>query len=331
MAITLAEMKVGMDDKIAEQVVDTFLRNSEVLQLMPFDNCVSPDGTGSTLTYGYVQTKLPSTAAFRTLNNDYTATQATFEEKSVNLKIFGGSFEMDRVVSQAAGKYNNMASQLEEKIKAAIGLFNYTLINGDATTNTQEFDGLDKQLAGTTTEYNASGCIDISTMANLSTNADALYEAIQILVSNTNADALLMNTSMLSKIQTLARKLGYKTETEEAFGKKVISMDGVKLIDMQKYYTVSSGASVPTDCVKSGITRTISSTSTTGLTDLYAVRFDINNGFHAATLTGNNAIQQYIPNFDEPGAVKKIEVEMVAATVLKNTSAAGVLRNIKIA
>lgn len=331
MAITLAEMKVGMDDKIAEQVVDTFLRNSEILQLLPFDNCVCPDGTGSTLTYGYVQTKIPSTAAFRTLNNEYTAAEATVEEKNVTLKIFGGSFEMDRVLKEAEGKYNSMAFQLEQKIKSAISLFHYTLINGDATTNTQEFDGLDKQLASTSTEYNASGCIDISTMSNLTTNADALYEAIQILVNNTNADALLMNTAMLSKIQTLARKLGYRTETEEAFGKKVVSMDGVKLIDLQKYYTVSSGTVTGNDCVKSGITRTISSTSTSGLTDIYAVRFDVNEGFHAATLTGNSVIQQYLPNFNEPGAVKKGEVEMVAATVLKNTSAAGVLRNIKIA
>lgn len=331
MAITLAEMKVGMSDKISEQVVDTFLRNSELLQMLPFDDCVSPDGAGSTLTYGYVQTKLPSTAAFRTLNNEYTAAQATVEKKSVDLKIFGGSFEMDRVLKQAEGKYNNMAFQLEQKIKSAISLFHYTLINGDATTNTQEFDGLDKQLASTSTEYNASGCIDISTMSNLGTNADALYEAIQILIRDTNADALLMNTAMLSKLQTLARKLGYRTETEEAFGKKVVSMDGVRFIDLKSHQTVSSGATVNNNCVKSGITRTISSTSTSGLTDIYAVRFDVNEGFHAATLTGDNVIQQYLPDFNEPGAVKKGEVEMVAATVLKNTTAAGVLRNIKIA
>lgn len=50
MPITLAEMKVGMTDKVAEQVVDTFLRESEILQVLPFDNCISPSG-GSTLTY----------------------------------------------------------------------------------------------------------------------------------------------------------------------------------------------------------------------------------------------------------------------------------------
>ena len=62
MAMTLAEMKVGMSDKVSQQIVDIFLRESEILQLLPFDNCVSPQG-GSTLTYSYIQKKLPSVAA----------------------------------------------------------------------------------------------------------------------------------------------------------------------------------------------------------------------------------------------------------------------------
>ena len=81
MAMTLAEMKVCMSDKVAEQVVDTFLRESEILQLLPFDNCVSPTG-GSTLTYSYVQKKLPATAEFRAINSEYTTSQTTLESKT---------------------------------------------------------------------------------------------------------------------------------------------------------------------------------------------------------------------------------------------------------
>lgn len=332
MAMTLAEMKVGMSDKVAQQVVDIFLRESEILQMLSFDNCVSPMG-GSTLTYTYMQKKLPSVAAFRTLNSEYTANQATLEKKSADLKIFGGKFSMDRVLKQAEGRYNNMAYQMQEKILAAISLFHYTLVNGDATTRTSEFDGLDKMLAGTSTEYGASSSIDISTLTNLKANADELYENLQNLIKNTQADALLMNTAMISKIQTMARILGYKTESEEAFGRKVTSMDGVRFMDLGNHYTVSSSTVTANSCVKAGLSRTIGSaqTATTGLTDIYAVKFDVNDGFHAASLTGTGAIHQYLPNFNEPGAVKDGEVEMVAATVLKNTAHAGVLRNIKIA
>lgn len=338
MAMTLAEMKVGMADKVSQQIVDIFLRQSEILQLLPFDNCVSPSaGGGSTLTYSYVQKKLPAVAAFRALNADYTASQATVEAKTATLKIFGGSFEMDRVLKQAEGKFNNMAYQFEEKIAAAVSLFHHTMINGNSSTNVNEFDGLDKMLAGTSSEFNTGAAIDLSTMANVKTNMDQFYEALQNLIKKTNADALLMNTDMISKVQTIARLLGYKTETEEAFGKKVVSMDGVRFMDLGNHYTISSGSAVANSCVPAGITRTISSSSSsssssvTGLTDIYAVKFDVNNGFHAASLTGTNAISSYVPDFSQPGAVKKGEVEMVAATVLKNTANAGVLRNIKIA
>lgn len=330
MAMTLAEMKVGMSDKVAPQIVDIFLRESEILQMLPFDNCVSPQG-GSTLTYSYVQKKLPSVAAFRALNTEYTANQATIERKTADLKIFGGSFEIDRVLKQAEGQFNNMAYQIREKVLGAISLFHHTLINGNSTTTATEFDGLDKMLTGTSSEFGTTAAIDVSTMANLKTNADALYEALQLLIKNTDADALLMNAAMIAKIQTMARILGYKTDSEEAFGKKVVSMDGVRFMDLGNHYTVSSGAAVANACVKAGITRTIGQTSTTGLTDIYAVKFDVNDGFHAASLTGNGAIHHYLPDFTQPGAVKKGEVEMVAATVLKNTAHAGVLRNVKIA
>lgn len=329
MAMTLNDMKVGMSDKVAQQVVDIFLRESEILQVIPFDNCVSPNG-GSTLTYSYIQKKLPSTAAFRTIGNNYTAAEATVERKTADLKIFGGKFSMDRVLKQAEGQYNNMAFQMQEKILAAISLFHYTLINGNATTHTEEFDGLDKMLTNTTSEYNTGSVVDISTMANLKNNADQLYELLQNLIKNTQADALLLNTAMISKIQTMARILGYRTETEEAFGRKVTSMDGVRFMDLRKHYTVASGSVTGNDCVKANISRTVG-TAQTGLTDIYAVKFDVNDGFHAASLTGNSAIRQFLPDWNAPGAVKDGEVEMVAATVLKNTAHAGVLRNIKIA
>ena len=329
MPLTLNEMKVGMSDKVSQQVVDIFLRNSEILHLLPFDNCVSPQG-GSTLTYSYVQKKLPSVAAFRALNTEYTPGHATIEKKTADLKIFGGSFDIDRVLKQAEGPYNNMAFQMKEKILAAISLFHYTIINGDATTNADEFDGLDKMLAGTTSEYGANAVIDVSTAEALKANADQFYEALQLLIKETQADALLMNTRTISKIQTLARILGYKTESEEAFGRKVVSMDGCRFMDLGKHYTVSGGAATGNDCVKAGISRTVG-TAQTGLTDIYGVKFDVNDGFHAASLTGNGAIHQYLPDFTKPGAVKKGEVEMVAATVLKNTAHAGVLRNVKIA
>ena len=335
MPMTLNEMKVGMNDKVAEQVIDTFVRESEILEMLPFDNCVSPSG-GSTLTYGYVQKKLPSSTAFRAINSEYAPSQATTEKKSVDLKVFGGAFEIDRVIKDAEGMYNNMAMQVEEKVKSAVGTFHNAMINGDAATDANGFDGLDKFLVGQSTEYNTDKVIDLSTMEQLKANADVFYEALLKLINSTGAHALMVNEGMKTKIQTVARVLGYKTESEEAFGRVIttIGESKVRLIDLKNVVTVdgegddATAVETPVIGVKE---RTVGGSATTGLTDIYAAKFSTLDGFHGVTLTGNSAIRKYLPDFNTPGAVKKGEVEMVACVALKNVKSAGVLRNIKIA
>lgn len=334
-AMTLEEIKKGMSDKVFGQIVDIFLRQSAILQVLPFDDCVSASGGGSTMKYKYLRKVLPATAEFRKIGGSYSASAATKQECEAALAIMGGDVQMDRVLNKVAGNFDNMAYQIEEHIKAIVSLFHYTLINGDATTTVAgdhpEFEGLDSMLAGTTTEYGASSVLDLSSIGNLKTNADEFYEALTLLVKATDADALLMNTDMITKVQTVARVLGYKTESEEAFGKKIVTLDGVRFMDLQNHYTISGGVAVPNAVVKKGIARTVNSVSQTGLTDIYAVKFDVNDGFHGISLTGASVIDQYLPDFTKPGTVKDAEVEMVSATVLKNTQHAGVLRNIKIA
>ena len=323
--MTLEEIKKCMSDKVFDKIVDIFQRESEILQVLPFDDCVSAVGGGSTMKYKYLRKVLPATAQFRKLGGEYTASMATKQEFEAALAIMGGEVQLDRVLNKTAGKWDNLAYQVEEHIKAVVSLFHYTLINGDAVAtaagNAPEFEGLDSMLAGTSTEFNAAGSIDLSDIEKTKANADQFYEALTLLIKSTNADALLMNTRMIAKIQTVARLLGYKTETEEAFGKKVTSIDGVRFMDMKNHYTVSEGVAVPNSVVKVN----------EGLTDIYAVKFDVNDGFHGISLNGSAVIDQYLPNFNDPGVMKNAEVEMIAATVLKNTQHAGVLRNIKIA
>lgn len=329
MAITLAQMKEGMSDKVKEGVINVFLTESAILQDLPFDDAVSPSG-GSTLTYGYVQEKIPAQTSFRAINSEYSPNQAQVEKKTADLKIFGGSFEIDRVLKNAEGMYNNVAYQLQEKVKSAVMTFHDAMINGDSAKNSAQFDGLDKFLVGQKTEYNTGAVIDLSTKAKLEENASAFYEKLKKLINSTKADALLVNEDMLLKIESVAAYLGYKTESEEAFGRKYTMIGNVRLCDLGNSVSVSGETVTETPIIKVG-SRTVGSSSATGITDIYAVHYSVDDGFHGVTLTGDGAVSEYIPDFSQPGAVKKGEVEMVAAVALKKTKSAGVLRNIKIA
>lgn len=336
--LKLSDMTVGQADKVAEKVIEIFLRESEILQDLPFDNAVSPSG-GSTLVYGYVQEKLPSPASFRAIGSEYTPSNATVEKKTVDLKIFGGSFQIDRVLKSIESKIENMDRQVNQKIKGAVQLFHDTLINGDVASNSLGFDGLDKFLVGTSTEMNTSSYIDLSTKVTLEANASDFYEKLKTLINKTNADAILVNEDMKTKIETVARILGYKTQTEEAFGRTITKIgDHVKIVDLKNKVSVSTSEvnnetvyTVTEEPIIGTKTRQINSASVTNLTDIYAVRYSIDDGFCGVTITGDKAIEAYLPDFTTPGAVKTGEVEMVAAVALKSSKSAGVLRNIKIA
>lgn len=314
--ITLEQSKVGVDDKVYGKVIDIFIQESEILEMLPFDNAVNANGS-STLVYGYVQEKLPSQAAFRAVGNEYTSSEATVDEKTVKLAIFGGAFQIDRVIKDLKAQFNNLEYQLRKKIQAAVALFHDAMINGDVASEANSFDGLDKMLTGTKSEYGAEGSIDISTKAALEENASELYEKLTMLINRTGANALLCNENAKTKIQTVARVLGYRTESEEAFGRVITKMGDVRIIDMKNKVN-ASGVETPIIPVAEG------------LTDIYAVKFDVNDGFHGVSLSGNKVIDTYLPDFNTPNAVKTGEVEMVACVALKNTNAAAVLRNVKV-
>lgn len=329
MAITLNQMKEGMADKVKAGVIDVFLEESDILQELPFDDAVSPSG-GSTLTYGYVQEKIPAQTAFRAINTEYTPNEAQVEKKSVDLKIFGGAFQIDRVIKKAEGMYNNVAFQMREKIKSAVATFHNAMINGDAASDANSFDGLDKFLVGQKTEYNTDSVIDLSTKAALEANASTFYEKLKKLLSSTGADAIMVNEDMKLKIESVAAFLGYKTATEEAFGRTYTKIGSVRIMDLGNKVAVD-GETVTEEPIIAVKERNVGGATQTGITDIFAVHFGVEDGFCGVTLTGENGIDQYLPDFKQPGAVKTGEVEMVACVALKKTKAAGVLRNIKIA
>ena len=324
MPVTLAQAKVGMADHVDQQVIDNFRRGSQLLDALTFDNCVSPGTGGSTLTYGYTQLKTPATAAFRELNAEYTPQEADRDKKSVELKIFGGSFQVDRVLANTTnGQINEVEFQLNEKINATINLFHYTAINGDK--GTAGFDGLDKMLVDTSTELNkaASGAIDLSTASAIDTNYKSMLDMVDALLAELDGrpTMLLANGALITKIKACARRAGYLTHAEDAFGRTVETYNGIPLVDMQYHYNGSVETPVVPIVNRDG--------GVTGLTDLYAVRFGL-DGFHAVSPAGGKIISTTLPDFSTAGAVKSGDVEMVAATVLKKTRAAGVLRNIKV-
>ena len=314
MAITLAEAKIGMADKVDQQIVDMFRRSSLLLDQMVFDNVISPGTGGSTLTYGYIQLKSPSTAAVRTVGGEYTPGEAKKEKKTANAIIMGGAFQMDRVIQNTAGAANEMAFQAEQKIKATANFFHNLVING--TSEDGAFDGLKKLLSGTANELVSQ--VSLKSSDELDENYNAFLDEMDSFISilDGTPSMLLMNRSMLVKLRSIARRAGYYERTQDDFGRTVETYAGVPMVDMGQFF---NGETVEDVVATEG-----------GKTAIYAVSLGL-DGFHGISPMGDGVIQAYLPDLNTPGAVKTGEVELVAGVVLKNTLKAAVLKDIAIA
>lgn len=315
MAVTLEQAKLNVQDDLQKAVIDEFQKSNWLWANLQFENVVNPSGGGATLTYAYLRVKTQPTAAFRAINEEYTAQEATKEKITADLAIFGGSYKIDRIIARMAG--DEVAFQASQKIKAASALFNETVINGDTATNTKAFDGLEKALTGSSTEVKPATAIDLSGSSEMDTNYKSFLDAVDEMLGNMDGtpSALLMGSKMYNKFRGVIRRATAYQETKDAFGRIIPMYDGIPLVDLG----AKSGSNDPVVAIDGAA----------GTTSIYAVRLGL-DGLHAISLAGPSPVSANLPDFTKSGAVKEGDVEMVAAIALKATKAAAVLRNIKV-
>ena len=316
MPVTLAQARINTTDDLQRGVADEFAKSSFILNNIPFHDCVSPVGGGATLTYGYTRLITQPVAEFRKINSEFSKHEVEKQRYVTELKVFGGAFSVDRIIARMGGLADEVSLQLTQKVKATKALFHDTIINGNSAVDEDVFDGLDVAVTGSDTEYNKAGEIDLSTSALIDQNymafTDMLDEFVTLL--DGTPSALMMNTTMATKMRAVARRVGMYQKTSNQWGEEVEYYGNIPFVDL--------GA-------KAGSNEPVVATDENGKTSIYAVRFGL-DGFHAISMAGKPLVEAWLPKYDEAGAVKDGEVEMVAGCALKSTKAAGAFRNIKV-
>ena len=315
MAVTLAQAKLDTQDDLTAGIIDEFAKNSYIMRNIPFHDCVSPTGGGATLTYSYTRQITQPTAAFRKINAEYTPQEVEKQRYSTDLKVFGGSFAIDRVIANMGGIVDEVTWQMQQKVKGAAALFNDTVINGDSAQDVDVFDGLDVALTGGSTEQTVN--IDLSSSANVTSNYVAFLDALDefLLGLDRTPNALLMNGKALAKMRAVARRAGMYQTSKDDWGRQVEMYGSIPMVDLG----AKMGSNDPV----------VSTDSSTGKTSIYAVSFGM-DAFHAISMAGQPLVKTWMPDYSTEGAVKKGEVEMIAGVALKTTKSCGVLRGVKI-
>ena len=332
MAITLAEASKNVQDDLQMGVIDEFRKSNWILDHITFDDAVSPTGGGATPTYSYTRLKTQPTAQFRAINKEYTPSDVSKERHSVDIKVFGGSYEIDRVIANMGGIVSEVELQQTQKIKAAQALFNDTFINGDSAVDTNAFDGLEKALTGSSTEFNAgSSVIDLSTSELVTKNFQYFLDMLDEFLSGLDGTPSFMagNTKLISKLRACARRASMYQTTKTDWGTQVESYGNIPFVDLGAKPGTNDDVVATDERKKVGEEGSQTDNPLYGCTSLYVARLGM-DGMHGVSFAGVAPVQTWLPDFSTAGAVKKGEVEMNAAIALKASKAAGVFRNIKI-
>lgn len=314
MAITLAQAKELSQDKLTDKVIDEF-RESKLLDMLSFDDTVTPQG--KTMTYSYNRVTTQPTAGTRAINGEYESQEAATTRESVELKIMGGSYKIDRAIQKNEKQVvDHVEFQSKQKAKATRAEFCDLVINGDSAVDEEQFDGIEKIITGSTTEIIPDAAIDLSSADAIKENAFKFLFWLRQLnkVMDGAPSIYLMNPDLYAAFQSIADIVPGITFSRDEMGNEVGHYGSGVFEKMGD---------------KPGSTDPIIETDEQGLTSLYALRL-AEDGVHGVSPDGSNLVETYLPDFTTPGAVKMGEVEFIAAIAVEATKSAAILRNIKV-
>ena len=310
MPVTLAQARQNTTDALDLSIIDEFRTNS-ILDLITFDDVVNPAGGGATLTYGYRRLAELADASFRALNTEYTPSEVTTTRHTTDLKVLGGAFQIDRVLSNLGpAATNEVALQMQQKVRAVQAEFGNAVINGDSAVDEDSFDGLSKALAGSSTEITTG--YDWSTVGDAGAALTLLDELDDFLGNlDDQPQAIITNKRVIARIRGAARRANLYAREAGPRDTYFETYGGIRLIDAGK----KAGSNEDVIPYDNGA-------------DLYAVRFGL-DAFHGVSTAGGNLVKTWAPDFTSAGAVKTGEVELgPVGVVLKKTKAAAVVRGV---
>ncbi len=233
MALTLAEAAKLSNDVLLQGVIETIIKDSPVLQRLPFIEIV-----GNGLTYNREATA-PS-AGFFDVGDTWTESTPTFTQQTVTLKIMGGDADIDNFLIATRSNIQDLeAAVVELKAKAVRTLFEDTFITGDETADPKSFDGLDQLTdpsQGLTMGVNGG-----------SLTLDKLDELIDTVLGG-KPDLILMSRRSRRILNKLARTAGSFLETDrDEFGQMLQFYDGIP-IGVSDYISDTQTVGSSTDC-----------------------------------------------------------------------------------
>src|SRR3990172_651521 len=135
MALTLADAAKLSNDLVLQGVIETVVKDSDVLRFLPFIDVV-----GNALTYN--RENAAATAGFFAVGDTWTESAPTITQVQSSLVILGGDADVDKYIRQTRSNVQAIEPPPPQlKAKAVKDKFEDPFINGDIPTDAKPFDG----------------------------------------------------------------------------------------------------------------------------------------------------------------------------------------------
>ena len=216
MALTLVEGAKLSNDLLLSGVIETIVKESPVLQSLPFIEVV-----GNGLTYN--QENTAPTAAFYSVGDTWAESTPTFTQVTASLKVLGGDADVDNYLKSTRSNIQDLeAAVVQLKANAVRAKFEDTFINGDTTSDAKAFDGVDKLV---TTDQSVSMGTNGAALT-----LDKLDELIDKVIEG-KPHMLLMSRRSRRKLNALSRAAssGLLVTDRNEFGQMLDYYDGVPI------------------------------------------------------------------------------------------------------
>lgn len=200
-------INVGRDETIKATVMELYSEASDIVANLPFENM-----TGNAMTFNREES-LP-TVGFRGVNQAYTEGSGKHDKVTESLVIAGGDIDIDKFLVKTGG-IDQRSIQEAMKIKALSLSLAKTIIKGDSTTTTTEFDGL---------QARSTGGRLIAAGATAGGDALSLAKLDELIDNVDNPTHLIMNKTMRRRLSAAARTStvgGYITYELDSFGRRM--------------------------------------------------------------------------------------------------------------
>jgi len=162
-------------------------------------------------------------------NEEIVEGAAKFKEVTTRLKILAGDVDVDKFLNETeSDTTSQLAVQVSQKAKRLARQYHRALMNGNATTNPKEFDGLTRL----TENADSNAAQTISAGENGASLTLSMLDELLDTVPH-GADVLMMRKGTARAFRTLMRAAGGNTASDlmvEAFGRPMLSHNGVPII-----------------------------------------------------------------------------------------------------